>query len=263
MLKSRLILSLCLNEGQLCRTKKFRPDRFYTLNYVDMELADEILLLDVTRHGVDNGLGTSGPTGSPFLYGAVPGGLDGDFLRAVLDFSANLFLPLTVGGWITSLDDVKKAFDSGADKVVINTEAFRHPEFITQIAHKYGSQAVVVSIDVKDWHVWIDRGSEDTGVHVLEWAHEAVGRGAGELLLMDWERDGSLEGYNLELVQAVSGAVSVPVIALGGCGNWSHLVEGYMAGADACATSCIFHFTKPSLKAAKSYLHQAGVPVRI
>lgn len=249
MLKSRLILSLCLNEGQLCRTKKFRPDRFYTLNYVDMELADEILLLDVSRRSD--------------LGGGVECAGRNTFLDVVRDFSANLFLPLTVGGWITSLDDVKRAFNSGADKVVINTEAFRHPEFITQIAHKYGSQACVVSIDTKDWHVWIDRGSEDTGVHVLDWAREAVSRGAGELLLMDWERDGSLEGYNLELVQAVSGAVSCPVIALGGCGRWSHLVEGFQAGADACATSCIFHFTKPSLEAAKTYLHQAGVPIRI
>lgn len=242
MLKSRLILSLCLNEGQLCRTKWFRPDRFYTLNYVDMELADEILILDVSRERE----------------------LGGDrFLNCVSDFSANLFLPLTVGGWITSLDDVKRAFDAGADKVVVNTEAFRHPEFITQISQKYGSQAVVVSIDVKDWHVWIDRGSEDTGVHVLEWAREAVSRGAGELLLMDMDRDGSLEGYNLELVQVVSGAVSVPVIAVGGCGNWSHLVEGYRAGATACATANIFHLTQASLKAAKSYLHQAGVLVRL
>ena len=240
MLKSRLILSLCLNEGQLCRTKRFNPDRWYTLNFVDMELADELLLLDVSRDNSSDA-----------------------FLRSVKEFSANLFLPLAVGGWITSMDDVKKAFDAGADKVVVNTHAFRQPEFITQISEKYGSQAVVVSIDVKDWHVFIDRGSEDTGVHVLEWAQEVVSRGAGELLLMDWERDGSLEGYNLELVQAVSEAVSVPVIALGGCGNWSHMVEGYQSGASACATSCIFHFTKPSLEAAKSYLHEQGVPVRI
>ena len=240
MLKSRLILSLCLNEGQLCRTKRFRPDRFYTLNYVDMELADEILLLNVSRERRSD-----------------------DFFRSVEGFSANLFLPLTVGGWITSLDDVKRAFAAGADKVVVNTEAFRHPEFITQISQKYGSQAVVVSIDVKDWHVWIDRGSEDTGVHVLDWAREAVGRGAGELLLMDWERDGSLEGYNLELVQAVSGAVSVPVIAVGGCGTASHMTDAFRVGAAACATSCVFHFTTPSLVNFKQRLDADGVPVRL
>lgn len=237
----RVILCLTLNEGQLSRTKRFRPDRWYTMNFVDMEEADEIVLLDVSR---DNGTGSV------------------DFLARVSDFSANLFLPLTVGGHITSMADVKAAFDAGADKVVINTHAFRHPEFISQIAHKHGSQACVVSIDVKDWHVWIDRGREDTGCHVLEWAKEAVQRGAGELLLMDWYRDGSLEGYNLELVQAVSGAVSVPIVAMGGCGNWGHLVEGFHAGAHGCATSCIFHFTKPSLLAAKGYLGQAGLPVR-
>lgn len=239
----RVILCLTLNEGQLSRTKRFRPDRWYTLNFVDMEEADEIFLLDVSRLWIWE---TERNV----------------FLKAVADFSANLFLPLTAGGWITSMADVKAAFEAGADKIVINTHAFRHPEFITQIAHKYGSQAVCVSIDVKDWHVWIDRGREDTGRHVLEWAREAVSRGAGELLLMDMDRDGSLEGYNLELVQAVSGAVSVPVVAVGGCGNWSHLVEGFHAGAHGCATSCIFHFTRPSLLAAKSYLGEAGLPVR-
>ena len=160
------------------------------------------------------------------------------------------------------MDDVKAAFEAGADKVVINTYAFRHPEFITQIAHKYGSQSVCVSIDVKDWHVWIDRGSEDTGRYVIDWAGEAVSRGAGELLIMDMDRDGSLEGYNLDLIAAVSTIVPVPVVAVGGCGNWSHLVEGFHAGAHGCATSCINHFTRPSLLAAKSYLGQAGLPVR-
>lgn len=246
----RVILCLTLNEGQLSRTKRFRPDRWYTLNFVDMEEADEILLLDVSRKA-------SCHTGDGSRLGIS------SFLDSVRGFSAELFLPLTVGGHIASMADVKAAFDAGADKIVINTHAFRHPEFIAQIAHKCGSQAVCVSIDVKDWHVWIDRGREDTGRHVLEWAREAVSRGAGELLLMDMDRDGSLEGYNLELVQAVSGAVSVPVVAVGGCGNWSHLVEGFHAGAHGCATSCIFHFTKPSLLAAKSYLGQAGLPVRI
>ena len=253
----RVILALTLNEGQLSRTKRFCPDRWYTLNFVDMEEADEILLLDVSRlvHGRNRHVGSD-------IDRDGRGDHAVSFLEAVRDFSANLFLPLTVGGWITSLADVKAAFDAGADKVVINTHAFRQPEFITQIAHKWGSQACVVSIDGKDWHVWIDRGFEDTGVHVLEWAREAVARGAGELLLMDIDRDGSLEGYNLELVQAVSEAVSVPVVAVGGCGNWSHMVEGFHAGAVGCATACIFHFTKPSLLAAKGYLGEAGLPVR-
>ena len=258
-LAARVILALTLNEGQLSRTKRFRPDRWYTLNFVDMEEADEILLIDVSRRPESR-------------YRDLDCSVSGDdghrrsalFLDAVREFSASLFLPLTVGGWITSLDDVKAAFDAGADKIVINTHAFRHPELITQIAHKYGSQAVCVSIDVKDWHVWIDRGQEDTGVHVLDWAREAVSRGAGELLIMDWYRDGSLEGYNLELTRAVADAVSVPVVAVGGCGNWSHMVEAVQKGhASGCATACIFHFTKPSLLAAKAYMGEAGVPVRV
>ena len=242
-LAARVILALTLNEGQLSRTKRFRPDRWYTLNFVDMEEADEILLLDVTRESSE--------------------AAQMAFHDTVRQFSEQLFLPLSVGGHISDLAGVHNLFALGADKICVNTHAFRHPEFITEIAHKYGSQAVCVSIDARDWHVWIDRGSEDTGVHVLEWAREAVARGAGELLLMDVDRDGSLEGYNLELVQAVSGAVSVPVVAVGGCGNWSHLVEGFHAGAHGCATSCIFHFTKPSLLAAKGYLGERGIPVRM
>ncbi len=242
-LTSRVVLSLTLNEGQLCRTKRFRPDRWYSLNFVDMELADEILLLNVSRPNTE--------------------GNRLQFLSRVCHFSNELFLPLTVGGHITSMDDVKAAFACGADKIVVNTHAFRHPGFITEIAHKWGNQAVVVSIDVRNWHVWIDRGSGDTGVHVLDWAREAVSRGAGELLLMDMDRDGSLEGYNLELLETVSRAVSVPVVAVGGCGRWEHLAEGFKAGADACATACIFHFTRPSLEAAKAYLGGQGLEVRV
>ncbi|KKK93038.1 hypothetical protein LCGC14_2696880, partial [marine sediment metagenome] len=221
----RVILCLTLNEGQLSRTKRFRPDRWYTLNFVDMEEADEIVLLAVTRE----------PSEAAQMA----------FHDTVRQFSEQLFLPLSVGGHISDLAGVHNLFAVGADKVVINTHAFRHPEFITQIAHKYGSQAVCVSIDVKDWHVWIDRGSEDTGMHVLEWAREAVSRGAGELLLMDMDRDGSLEGYNLELTRAVAGALTVPVVAVGGCGNWSHMVEVIRDGhASACATAAFF--TLPS-----------------
>ncbi len=241
MLAKRVILSLTLNDGVLFRTKRFTPDYRYTLNFVDMELADEVVILDVTR-----------PKGGARLL---------DTARSYVD---RLFLPLAVGGGVDRVDVAAALLrDIGADKVVVNTEAFRQPEFITQIAEKFGSQSCVVSIDVKDWHVFIDQGREYTGVHVLEWAREAVCRGAGEILLMDMERDGSLMGMNLELIEAVAGKVSVPVVAIGGCGNWGHMHEAFQAGADAVATQVIHHFTTPSLRAAKTYLRDRGLEVRL
>lgn len=243
MLAKRVILSLALNDGVLFRTKRFRPDYRYTLNFVDLELADEILLLDVTRDG---------------------DGTRESFWATIERFSAELFLPTTIGGHLRDVDEVSYAFRvAGADKVLINTEAFRQPELIDKLAHRFGSQSVVLGIDVRDWHVWIDQGREDTGVHALAWAREACARGCGEIVLMDMDRDGSLQGYNLELLSAVSSAVSVPVVSVGGCGNWQHMEDGFAAGADACATSCIFHFTESSLRAAKCYLSDRGLPMRM
>jgi cyclase len=241
MLAKRIVLALTLNDGVLFRTKRFRPDYRYTLNFVDLELADEILLLDVTRNGTR------------------------DSYRATVDrFSRELFLPTTIGGRLDSLEEAAWAFrEAGADKILVNTWAWREPEIITVLASKYGTQSIVVGIDVKDWHVWIDQGREDTGAHVLDWAREAVCRGAGELVLMDMDRDGSLQGYNYDLVGAVSRAVDVPVVAVGGCGNWQHMHEGFAAGADACATACIHHFTNTSLRAAKDYLAGQGLPMRM
>ena len=242
MLAKRVILSLTLNDGVLFRTKRFTPDYRYTLNFVDMELADEIVILDVTRDRAASA--------------AI-----GEHAKVYVD---RLFLPLAVGGGVGSIGLASGLLhDVGADKVVVNTEAFRQPEFITRISHKFGSQACVVSVDVKDWFVRIDQGREDTGVHVLEWAEEAVHRGAGEILLMDIDRDGSLMGMNLELIETVAKRVSVPVIAVGGCGNWGHMHQAFEAGADAVATQVIHHFTTPSLRAAKTYLRERGLAVRL
>jgi cyclase len=185
-LKQRVILCLAINDGVLFRTKRFSPDYRYTVNFVDMELADELFLLDVTRGG----------------------GSSDSFDRTAHQFADRIFVPMGLGGFVSDINRVNHLFRNlGADKVVVNSEAFRQPEFITQLADKYGSQSVTVSIDVKDWHVHIEQGRTDTGVHVLEWAQECVHRGAGEILLMDIERDGSLMGYNLELIEAVTGPI--------------------------------------------------------
>jgi len=212
------------------------------MNFVDMELADELVMLDVTR----------------------PVGGNPDSYRRFRDFGDNLFLPLAVGGGIDRLDlavDVMRG--GGADKVVVNTEAFRRPEFITELAEKFGSQSVVVSIDSKDGEVYVDRGQVPTGRGAAEWAEEAASRGCGEIYLMDVERDGSFLGYNLGLLESVLSVVSVPVIISGGCGGWHHMSAAFFAGADACSTSVIHHFTKTSLNAAKQYLAAKGHEVRI
>lgn len=240
MLTKRVIVTLTLNEGSLYRTKNFNPDRLYTMNFVDMELADEIVILDITR---DN---------------PVP-----DWTRA-RDFADRLFLPLAIGGGIRRISDSYHLMrEVGADKVVVNSEAFRRPTFISELAEKFGSQSVVVSIDVKDGIVHTDQGRTRTDHTAMEWAREAEEYGAGEIYLMDMVRDGSLQGYNLDLLKDVASSVSIPVIISGGCGTWKHMAEGFEAGADACSTSVIHHFTKTSLKAAKDYLSSNGHRVRI
>ena len=247
MLAKRIILALCLSEGHLTRTKLFRPDRWYPLNIVDQYMADEIVLLDVTR-GSGN---------------AIVAHQREKFWAAVLRFSRELFLPLSVGGWIRSMEDVKRAFDSGADKVVINTMVHESPALVVGIAEKYGCQAAVISVDVAGEQVFVEQGRKPTGIGVVDYCRSAVAMGAGEILLMDIARDGSLGGYNLPLVKAVSSAVNVPVIAVGGCGNWSHMVDGFAAGADACATSVIHHLTAKSLQGCKAYLADRGLEMRL
>ena len=247
MITKRVILSLCLNKGQLTRTKWFRPDRWYTLNYVDLELADEIVLLDVTRYGA----------------GVPEAGLRSKFWATVREFSRNLFVPLSVGGWLRTMDDVRRAFDEGADKVVVNTAFWDGSALPERIARKYGNQALVASLDCKDGMVFAEQGARAIGASPAEAAAICAGRGAGESLVMDISRDGSLQGYNLGLIRDIARAANVPLIVVGGCGNWGHMVEAFEAGTDACATQVIHHLTDTSLRACKGYLAERGVEVRI
>lgn len=241
MLKKRLIAALALNDGVLFRTKLFRPDYRYTLNFVDLWSIDEIVALDVTRPGE---------------------GDRANFETALRRLADNCFVPITVGGGIRSLDDIKRLFDLGADKFAVNTGALERPHLITEIASKCGSQAVVVSIDAKpDGHVFSHFGTRPRFGMADDWAREAQERGAGEILLTAIERDGALQGYDLDLVRRVVDAVGIPVIALGGCGNWKHAVD-VLKIADGAATQNIYHFTEASIRGAKAFLKQQGVPVR-
>lgn len=186
----------------------------------------------------------------------------------VEDYSAECFVPLTVGGGITTIGDVKSLLHAGADKICINSMAYINPNLISQIAQKYGSQCVVVSIDVK-MHEGIftcfsNSGSKPTGLEAVEWAREVTERGAGEILLTSIDRDGTMRGYDVELIRSVTETVSIPVIASGGAGNYDHMVHAIKdGGASAVAAASIFHFTQQTPLEAKRYLKDNGICTRI
>ncbi len=177
-----------------------------------------------------------------------------------------VFVPFTIGGGIRSVEDAQAVLDAGADKVAVNSAALARPELIDELARVFGAQCVVLAIDAKagagGWEAYVAGGRTPSGRDVVEWAREATERGAGEILLTSMDRDGTSDGYDLKLTAAVSGAVGVPVIASGGAGELSHLVDALGAGADAVLCASIFHYSRHTVGEAKEYLERAGVPVR-
>lgn len=176
----------------------------------------------------------------------------------------NLFCPVTVGGGVKNEADIQRLLRSGADKVAICTAAVEDPDFIDRAATRFGSQAVVASIDVgpRD-HVWIRCGHHETRYNPVCWAREVEARGAGEILLNAIDKDGTLDGYDLDLIRDVSNAVSIPVIACGGCGSYAHMAEAIRSGAHAVAVGAAFQFTEATPKGASRYLHEQGFSVRL
>ncbi|MBA2262980.1 MAG: imidazole glycerol phosphate synthase subunit HisF, partial [Solirubrobacterales bacterium] len=178
-----------------------------------------------------------------------------------------VFIPFTIGGGIRSVADAQAVLDAGADKVSVNSAAVARPELVSELADVFGAQCVVLAIDAKrsdegGWEVHVAGGRTPTGIDAVAWAREAVERGAGEILLTSMDRDGTNDGYDLELTRAVSRAVPVPVIASGGAGNLDHLVEALEAGADAALAASIFHFATYSIAEAKEAIARAGIAVR-
>lgn len=177
------------------------------------------------------------------------------------------FMPFTAGGGLRSVQDVRELLKAGADKVTLNTEAVRHPEFIHEAAELFGNQCIVVSIDAREtpsggYEVYINGGKEPTGLDPVAWAKRAVELGAGEIMITSIDRDGTMQGYDLALVKQMVAAVSVPVIASGGAGNPEHLVQAIQAGAHAVAAASMFHFTDQSPIKSRAYMKRAGLHVR-
>jgi cyclase len=188
--------------------------------------------------------------------------------ESVAEFSAECFVPLTVGGGISTLEHITKLLHAGADKVSINSAAYENPTLLTDAANRFGAQCVVASLDARRrpdgrHECFRNSGTRATGKAPADWAREVEARGAGEILLTSIDRDGTMQGYDLELIQQVTTVVRIPVIASGGAGNYEHLAEAVQTGrASAVAAASIFHFTQQTPLEAKQHLAACGVPVR-
>jgi len=213
--------------------------------FYDREGADELIFLDITA--------TSDKRATVV-----------ELARRAAD---DVFVPFTIGGGVREVADAQAVLDAGADKVSINSAAVARPELVGELADVLGTQCVVLAIDAKrraggGWEVHVAGGRTPTGRDAMAWAREGVERGAGEIMLTSMDRDGTQDGYDLELTRAIAGAVDVPVIASGGVGRPEHMVDGFAAGADAVLAASIFHYGRHSVGEVKAHLAGAGVPVR-
>lgn len=190
-------------------------------------------------------------------------------LNIIEDVSSQVFIPLTVGGGVRTVEDVRRLLNAGADKVSINTSAVTNPQLVADASSRYGSQCIVVAIDAKQvspgrWEIFTHGGRNATGLEVIEWARKMAQLGAGEILLTSMDKDGTKSGFDLELTRAVSDAVNIPVIASGGVGNLQHLADGVQEGhADAVLAASIFHYGEYTVQQAKTFMQERNIPVRI
>jgi cyclase len=213
----------------------------------DAEGADELCFLDITASSDDRDI----------------------LLHVIEAVAAKVFIPLTVGGGVRRVEDVRRLLNAGADKVSINTAAVQNPALVEQASGKVGNQCIVVAIDAKQkagggWEVYTHGGRRPTGLDAVDWARRMVASGAGEILLTSMDRDGTRDGFDLALTSAVADAVSVPVIASGGVGTMQHLAEGVLEGkADAVLAASVFHFGDFTVRAAKEHMRACGIEVRL
>lgn len=252
MLAKRIIPCLDVSAGRVVKGVNFielrdAGDPVEVARRYDEQGADEITFLDITASSDDRNI----------------------ILHVVEQVAEQVFIPLTVGGGVRTVDDVRRLLNAGADKVSINTAAVNNPQVVADAAGKVGSQCIVVAIDAKQvapgkWEVFTHGGRNRTGLDVVEWAQKIASLGAGEILLTSMDRDGTKSGFDLALTRAVSDAVSVPVIASGGVGNLDHLADGVQqGGADAVLAASIFHYGEYTVGQAKQRMAERGIPVRL
>lgn len=250
-LAKRIIPCLDVTDGRVVKGINFLElrdagDPVEIARRYDEQGADELTFLDITASSDNRGL----------------------ILHIIEEVASQVFIPLTVGGGIREVEDVRRLLNAGADKVSINTSAVMNPQLVADAAGRFGSQCIVVAIDGKRvddrWEVFTHGGRKPTGLNAVEWAQRMVSLGAGELLLTSMDRDGTKIGFDLEFTRAISDAVEVPVIASGGVGNLQHLAEGVqVGGADAVLAASIFHYGEYTIREAKDYLHTHGIEVRL
>jgi len=251
MLAVRIIPCLDVKDGRVVKGINFvnlrdAGDPAENAEIYEKELADELCLLDITASY--EGRKT--------------------MIRVVERTSERISMPLLVGGGIRTIDDIRDLLLAGADRVSINTAAVENPSFVNKASEKFGSQCILVAIDAKrkgnSWEVYTYGGRKPAGVDAVKWAIEVEKRGAGEILLTSMDRDGTRDGYDIELTRRISESVRIPVIASGGAGKMEHFYEGFVFGkAQACLAASVFHFREFSIVEVKKYLKEKGIPVRL
>lgn len=255
-LAKRIIPCLDVDQGRVVKGVKFESirdagDPVEVARRYNEAGADEITFLDITASHEERDT----------------------MLHTVERMASEVFIPLTVGGGVRTLADIRNLLNAGADKVSINSAAVRDPEFVREAADRFGAQCIVIAIDAKKvsvesepnrWEIFTHGGRKPTGIDAVEWAQRMTGYGAGEVLLTSMDRDGTKNGFDIALTRAISDAVSVPVIASGGVGSLQHLVDGVLqGGADAVLAASIFHFAEYSVQQAKEYMQAAGIEMRL
>jgi cyclase len=253
-LAKRIIPCLDVDAGRVVKGVRFvdirdAGDPVEIARRYDEQGADELCFLDITASSDERDT----------------------MVHVVEEVASQVFIPLTVGGGIRSVEDVRRMLQAGADKVSINTAAVQEPALVAEASARFGAQAIVVAIDARQstsqeghWEVYTHGGRKPTGIDAVAWAKRMADYGAGEILLTSMDRDGTKSGFDLALTRAVSEAVEIPVIASGGVGNLEHLVDGVREGkADAVLAASIFHFGEFTVRAAKERMAEAGIPVRL
>ncbi len=255
MLAKRVIPCLDVHQGRVVKGTNFvnlrdAGDPVQIAQRYESEGADELVFLDITASHEDRGI----------------------ILEVVRRTAEQVFMPLTVGGGIRTLEDIRTLLQAGCDKVSINSTACKNPEFVKQAAERFGSQCIVVNIDPRRvlqdgkefWEVYINGGRTPTGLEAVAWAEQVEALGAGEIVVTSMDRDGTKDGYDLPITSAVSQRVQIPVVASGGAGKPEHLVEAILVGkADAVLAASIFHFGEFTISQTKRMMAESGIPVRL